>query len=492
MLNSRFLTLPKASKMSLRDQVCELISSAIAQDLFPKTKPLPSCRALSEHLGVSRNTVHDAYCRLIDIGLVTSQDRSGYFVDETIADLNGSNTMVKGKGTPIRSPLKHMLADLRRPSEMAKVDHPDDWSSYPYPFVYNQIDPKWFPIQEWRESMRAAMASSGLGEWSRDAGGADSSSLVKQLQQRLLGYRGINAEPEEILITSGAQNAISLLATLNAYVGRRVAIEDPCYPEARNAFEVAGNQLVCVPVDQSGLIVDQIPADVGLVYTTPSHQFPTTVTMSVKRRLELCERAVSDDFLICEDDYEAEMNFVQKRERPIRSLDASGRTVYVGSLSKSVAPGLRIGYMVAHPDIIREAKAIRRSTMRHPPILLQDAMAHFIASGALDAHLRRMERRYRSRWEIVLDALTEHLPDFDQQASQGGTCVWLTGPKGIDTSILAQGLKQQGVLIDEGATFYRDPAQGQRKLRIGFSALPRASIRAGVKLIAEEAEKVRF
>ena len=486
MLNSRFLTLPKTSKLSLRDQVCELISSAIMQDLFPKAVPLPSCRALSGHLGVSRNTVHDAYCRLIDIGLVTSRDRSGYFIDDTIVDQKRSSIVNTDRVEPIPSPLKYVLADLRRPSEMAKVDHPDNWSSFSYPFVYNQIDPAWFPIQEWRESMRAAMASSGLGEWSRDAGGADSASLIKQLQQRLLGYRGINASPEEILITSGAQNAISLLATLNAYVGRRVAIEDPCYPEARNAFEVARNQLVCVPVDQSGLIVDQIPADVGLVYTTPSHQFPTTVTMSANRRLELCERAVRDDFLICEDDYEAEMNFVQKREKPIRSLDTSGRTVYVGSLSKSVAPGLRIGYMVAHPDVIREAKAIRRSTMRHPPILLQDAMAHFIASGALDAHLRRMERRYRSCWEIVLDALTEHLPGFDRQVSQGGTCVWLTGPEGIDTSILAKKLQQNGVLIDEGATFYRDPAQGQRKLRIGFSAVPRGLIQDGIKLIAEE------
>jgi len=491
MLNARFLTLPKTSTLCLRDQVCELISSAIAQDLFPKAEPLPSCRALSGHLGVSRNTVHDAYCRLIDIGLVVSRDRSGYFVDDAVAELGRSSIASKDKKTSIPSPLEHVMAGLLRPSDMAKVDHPNDWSNYPYPFVYNQIDPTWFPIKEWRESMRAAMASSGLVEWSRDAGGADSSNLIKQLQQRLLGYRGINAAPEEILVTSGAQNAISLLATLNAYVGRRVAIEDPCYPEARNAFEVAGNQLACVPVDRFGLIVDKIPADVGLVYTTPSHQFPTTVTMSVKRRLELCERAVRDDFLICEDDYEAEMNFVQKRERPIRALDTSGRTVYVGSLSKSVAPGLRIGYMVAHPDVIREAKAIRRSTMRHPPILLQDAMAHFIASGALDAHLRRMERRYRSRWEIILDALAEHLPDFDQQVSQGGTCVWLTAPKGIDTSILAQRLKQHGVLVDEGAAFYRDPSHGQRKLRIGFTALPRASLRDGIKLIAAEAIRVR-
>lgn len=491
MLNASFLTLPKASALCLRDQVCELISSAIARDLFPTAKPLPSCRALSGHLGVSRNTVHDAYCRLIDIGLVTSRDRSGYFVDDTIADLDRSSIATKGKDAATPSPLEHVMADLRRPSDMAKVDHPDDWSSYPYPFVYNQIDPTWFPIQEWRECMRAAMASSGLGEWSRDAGGADSAYLVKQLQQRLLGYRGISAAPEEILITSGAQNAISLLATLNAYVGRSVAIEDPCYPEARNAFEVAGNTLACVPVDQSGLIVDQIPTDVGLVYTTPSHQFPTTVTMSMDRRLELCARAVRDDFLICEDDYEAEMNFVQKRERPIRALDTSGRTIYVGSLSKSVAPGLRIGYMVAHPDVVQEAKAIRRSIMRHPPILLQDAMAHFIASGALDAHLRRMERRYKSRWEIVLAALTEHMPEFDLQVSQGGTCVWLTGPEGIDTTDLARRLKQRGVLVDEGSVFYRDPSQGRRKLRVGFAALPRTSIRDGIKLIADEVKMAR-
>jgi GntR family transcriptional regulator/MocR family aminotransferase len=213
--------------------------------------------------------------------------------------------------------------------------------------------------------------------------------------------------------------------------------------------------------------------------------------MSVDRRLDLCARAVRDDFLICEDDYEAEMNFDQKRERPIRSLDSSGRAVYVGSLSKSVAPGLRIGYMVAHPDVVREAKAIRRSMLRHPPILLQDAMAHFIASGALDAHLRRMERRYKSRWEIVLAALTEYMPEFDLQVSQGGTCVWLTGPEGTDTTDLARRLKQRGVLVDEGSVFYRDPSQGRRKLRIGFTALPRASIRDGIKLIANEVKMAR-
>jgi GntR family transcriptional regulator/MocR family aminotransferase len=436
--------------------------------------------------------VYNAYARLIDIGLVQAKNRSGYFVDDAMADQERALLLNRDRPPQIPSPLKQVMVQVARPSSMRKIDHPKDWTSYPYPFVYNQIDPKWFPIQEWRESMRIAMGATTLDDWSRDAGEADSPHLVKQLQQRLLGYRGISAPEDEILITSGAQNAISLLATLNAYLGRSVAIEDPCYPEARNAFEVAGNKLHGVAVDQSGLIVDQIPSDVGLVYTTPSHQFPTTVTMSHERRLALIARAARDDFLICEDDYEAEMNFTKTRGRPIRSLDTSGRTIYVGSLSKSVAPGLRIGYMVAHPDVVREAKAIRRSNMRHPPILLQDAMAHFIASGALDAHLRRMERRYKTRWEIMQDALKTHLPDFDMQISQGGTCVWLTSPEGIDTTDLSHRLKSRGVLLDEGSVFYGNPQEGRCKLRIGFAAIPKAAIFEGIKIVAEEVEKDRF
>lgn len=489
--NANFLRLPAASSAKLRDQICELISSAIARDLFSASEPLPSCRNLAQHLGVSRNTVHDAYCKLMDLGMVTAKDRSGYFITQAWGQYHDAAPSGQADHAATLSPLGSMLASMPRPSQMRKVDHPADWRSYKYPFVYNQIETDRFPVAAWRESMRTAMATSNIECWTRDSAGTGSVRLVKQLQQRLFGYRGISADYDQILITNGAQNSIYLLGCLTAYAGRSVAVEDPCYPEARNAFRVAGADILSVPVDRDGLVVSKIPKGVGMVYTTPSHQFPTTVTMPQDRRRALCARAERDDFLICEDDYEAEMNFVQGRGRPIQSMESSGRAIYVGSLSKSVAPGLRIGYMIAHPDIIKEVKAIRRYMMRHPPILMQEAMANFIATGALDVHLRKVERRYRGRWEVTLNALREFIPEFEIQASRGGTCFWLTGPADVNTTVLAQRLSQRSVLIDEGAVFFSDPDQGQRNFRIGFAALRRDVIRDGIQIIADEVKRMR-
>lgn len=488
MFYAHFLKLPENSTLSLRDQICELISTGIAREQFPKDSLLPSCRQLSEHFGVSRNTVHEAYCRLIDIGLVESKNRRGYQVCQPHKH-NWKETGLDENPLQITSPLSSRLSPDNRPSIMRKVDHPSDWRSFPHPFVYNQIDAKLFPLTEWRESVRIAMRTPALSYWSNDSGETDSSNLVKQLQQRLLAYRGISTSSDEILITSGAQNAIFLLSVLSNNMGGNVAVEDPCYPEARNAFSLAGNRIYGVPVDDHGLVVDEIPSKTNLVYVTPSHQFPTTVTMSRERREALIALANKKDFLICEDDYEAEINFIKQRKRPVQALDQFGRVIYVGSLSKCVAPGLRLGYMVAHPDIINEAKAIRRTIMRHPPGLLQESMAHFIGTGYLDAHLRKVERRLKSRWEITLNSMNQYLPECSIQASQGGTSIWVTTPEEIDTSALSHRLLERGVLIDEGGVFYNDPLKGKNKFRLGFSALSKTVISEGIRIISEEIKK---
>ncbi|WP_306261591.1 PLP-dependent aminotransferase family protein [Pararhizobium sp. IMCC21322] len=476
--------------MSLRNQICEMLSDAISKNNIVHNEPLPSCRALSKQLGVSRNTVFAAYVRLIDSGLILSRNRSGYFVNpETVTRVRQSEGDKTKVHTPLKLDLKLDGADIL-PSELRKVEHPDDWNTYPYPFIYNQMDPRLFPLQEWRECMRLALNSKGLADWSGDSGGADSANLVKQVQQRLLTYRGLDAGEDEILITSGAQNAIFCLATLFGRKNRVVALEDPCYPEARNAFTLAGCKIVNVPVDEFGMRIEDMPDDCGLVYTTPSHQFPTTVTMSEERRLQLSQMAAEKGFVICEDDYEAEMNFVTERALPIRSLDRSGNVVYIGSLSKSLAPGLRLGYMVAHPDIVKEAKAVRRAMMRHPPTLLQEAMALFLGLGYQDVHLRRLHRRYKIRWEEMRRALQAHLPDLHIQASQGGTCFWIVGPPTLDVNRLAEQLEKKGVLIDVGSVFFSDPEKGRGMFRLGFAAIPKKAIAPGVQIISEEITQI--
>ena len=179
--------------------------------------------------------------------------------------------------------------------------------------------------------------------------------------------------------------------------------------------------MVGVPVDREGIIPSAIPKGVRLVFTTPSHQFPTMVTMPPKRRVELLEAAETNDFLVIEDDYEAEMNFQARMSPPLRSLDQNQRVIYIGSLSKTVSPGLRIGFMVAHRDIIREARIVRGTMFRHPPTLIQEVVALFIRLGYFDAHLRKLERRYRRRWQAMRDAISTHLTMLEQYDNRGGT-----------------------------------------------------------------------
>ncbi|MGO4907961.1 PLP-dependent aminotransferase family protein [Pseudorhodobacter sp. W20_MBD10_FR17] len=482
MLNS--LRLPAVSALTLQDQVCEVLSAAIAQGLIDGHAPLPSCRVLAQHFAVSKNTVASAYLTMIDSGLVIAKNRSGYFVDPKAAEVLADR---RAPQTGLRRPFP--LADKLRlggqfASDYRKVQHPVDWGRYPFPFVYNQIDPKLFPIRQWRDCMRQTLNLKKLADWSGDSGGADSPELVRRIQQRLLSYRGLQAEADEILVTSGAQNAIYLMAMLFGQGGQTVAVEDPGYPEARNAFAMAGARVVAVPVDDNGLRVGDIPDGCSLVYTTPSHQFPTTVTMSDARRLALLDMAARKGFVICEDDYEAEMNFVRTRGQPMRAQDQSGLVVYIGSLSKALAPGLRLGYLVAHPDIIREAKAMRRVILRHPPTLLQDTMALFLTLGHQDAHLQRLHRRYKARWQEMQRALALHLPGLRIQVSQGGTSVWIVGPAGLDTAVLASGLRADGVLIDEGSVFFANPAAGRNVFRLGFAAVPLKAIEPGVCIIA--------
>jgi len=471
--------LPEKSSLGLRDQICELVSSAISSHTLSPDKRLPSCRELSEQLGVSRNTVFSAYHHLIDLGLLVARDRSGYFINpialSSTEAFESQDQTIRNYGTA--TPVTFDSFGL------VPVDNPLDWTKYPYPFIYNQIDPSLFPVDSWRECARLALGGGKMSAWRDDAVESDSPQLCQQLRQRLLSSRGIHANEDEILITLGAQNALFILGATFAHKKRPIAIEDPGFPYGRNAFQLTGNQLTGVPVDNQGIVVSAIP-DCQLVFTTPSHQFPTSVTMSQRRREELLEAAQNQDFLVIEDDYESEMNYFNARSYSLRAQDNNNRVIYVGSLSKTVSPGIRIGFIVAHPEIIKQARIVRGVMMRHPPTLVQEVVALFFQLGHYDAHLRNIERRYKQRWHVMNDAITKHLTMLKKTSTKGGTSFWLTGPKDFDATELGERLRNRGVLIDIGEKFCLD--KNKRSFRLGFAFVSLKKLEEGIKLIAEE------
>ena len=475
-----FFNLPENSKLGLRDQICEMVSSAITSQILSPDKRLPSCRELAQELGVSRNTVFAAYNRLIDLGLLISKNRSGYFIapdSQSILAL-GSGTEHEKEKDRVPSPVEF------EPSGLIPVVNPLNWTSYPYPFIYNQIDPSLFPVESWRECSRLALSRIQKPAWMDDSVESDSPQLIQQLRQRLLNYRGIYAEEDEILITLGTQNALFIIGTVFSNNDKKIAIEDPGYFGARNAFKLSGNDFIGVPVDEGGLDVSAIPDNCKLVFTTPSHQFPTMVTMSETRRKELLKASVEKDFLIIEDDYEAEMNYFDNRSRSIRSFDQDNRVIYVGSLSKTVSPGIRLGFMVAHRDIIERARMHRGVMMRHPPTIIQETVALFFRLGYYDSHLRNLQRRYKKRWHVMNDAISKYLSMLEQTQNKGGTSFWLRGPEGFNARDLEDRLREKGVLIDIGETYYL--SSDTRSFRLGFAFVTMQKLEEGIKIIAEE------
>ncbi|HTH73339.1 MAG TPA: PLP-dependent aminotransferase family protein, partial [Trinickia sp.] len=219
---------------------------------------------------------------------------------------------------------------------------------------------------------------------------------------------------------------------------------------------------------------------------TPSHQCPTTATMPIDRRRALLEQAQEHDFVIVEDDYESENTFSGTPHPALKSLDTADRVIYVGSLSKTFAPGLRLGYIVAPRELIRELRALRRLMVRHPVGYVQRAFATFLALGHHDALLRRLAHAYRERSQALMAALDTHLPEARYVPVTGGASCWVEGPAWLDAERLAADAQAVGVLIEPGNVFFmNDDEDARRHFRMGFSAIAAEKIEPGVRALAQ-------
>ncbi len=486
----RLLNLSGDSALSLQSQIRERLVAAILDGHLPPGLPLPSTRELADHLRVSRNTVVIAYGHLVDEGLIEARERRGYFVREDavgeVPDADGdggaagAGPRAAGSGGAIRwaGRFRYQLGAQRN------IVKPADWQDYPYPFIYGQFDPDLFPIADWRECCRQALGVMAVRDWAVDAIDGDDRMFIEQLRTRVLPRRGVWATTDEIMVTIGAQQALYLLCDLLFAADTVVGVEEPGYPDARNIFSLRAGALVGLGVDGKGLKPDTRLDGCDYVYATPSHQCPTTVTMPLDRRRRLLERAREADFVVIEDDHEIETRYTAGPTPSLKSLDRDGRVIYVGNLSKSFAPGLRLGYIVASRELIAEARRLRRLMLRHPPSNNLRAAALFLSLGHHDAHLRRLVHVFKERSEALARALARHLRGCRVSAHEGGSSYWVEGPPTLDASRLAERAREAGILIEPGEVFFMSAPAPRNYFRLGFASIDVARIDPGIERLA--------
>ena len=469
-------------EIGLQAQLRRHLVDAIMDGRLAPDGPLPSCRRLAHSLGVSRNTVVLAYQALADEGFLISRERVGYFVNRdmlaTVPAGPAPEAAEAGRGPDWRRRLKV------RPSEQRHLSKPKNWRHYPYPFIYGQADHELFPVTAWRMCSRQALGVQAIHRWTDDSFDEDDPQLVEEVRTHVLPRRGVRAAHDEILITMGAQNALYLIAHLLAGPKTTVGVEEPGYVDARNIFALTGAKVQPLPVDRSGVVVDRALTRCDCVYVTPSHQSPTTVTMTMERRVALLDWAGRHGVSVIEDDYEAEANFISSPTSALKAMDRDQSVIYVGSFSKSLAPGLRVGFLVAPAPFIREARLLRRMILRHPPANNQRTVALFISGGYYDALVNRLQRVYRSRWEAMGEALAKFLPESATMPSFGGTSYWVRGPEGLDADALAGTALEEGIVIEPGSIFFAASDPPRNFFRLGFSSIKAEKIAPGIERLA--------
>ncbi|MEM7221612.1 MAG: PLP-dependent aminotransferase family protein [Pseudomonadota bacterium] len=362
---------------------------------------LPSSRTLARELGCARGTVEAAYGDLDAEGLIERRRGSGSFVAPSLGRLEGPTRSKGQRDGQCEQTLSRRGAAL---AHMARCPFPTTTKA----FAGSTPDPREFPWALWRRLWSESLRD-GVDDL---AGYGDPRGLLflrRALARWLRVTRGIDCAAEQIIVLHSAQQALTLSATMLFDRGERMVIEDPGYPGAAAAFKAAGLALAPQPVDEGGVITARLPGEPGLrgLYVTPSHQNPLGVTLSLRRRLELIAWASETGAWIIEDDYGGGLSYDHKPIAALTGLDVGGRTIYVGSASKLVFPGLRLAWMVVPEHLVEAFATLRANSDGHSPALVQACLARFIDDGHLARHLRRMTALYRARRDALLDRIDE-------------------------------------------------------------------------------------
>ena len=490
----RCVDLDPSSATPLRRQLYRCLRQAILSSQLLPGMQLPATRTLADELDVSRNTVLNAFEQLKAEGYLDSHVGSGTYVAEELPDellrVRGQSHLGPLSGGPASEPLdeSHLSARGQFLTDLQLSSFRADEQPRAFRPGLPALDA--FPIDTWsRLTSRRwrSLPSSTLGYRQSTGYPPLRDAIATYLQES----RGVHCSPEQVIIVSGTQQAITLTAHVLLDPDDRAWVEDPGYPRATGAFRWAGAQTVPIPLDDEGLDLDAGRArndTARLAYVTPSHQYPLGVTMSLTRRLELLAWAEQSDAWILEDDYDSEYRYEGRPIAALQGLDDAGRVIYVGSFSKVLFPALRLGYLVVPEPLVEAFSGAKSLVDRCPPLVPQMVVTDFIKEGYFERHLRRMRTLYAERQSVMVEALDDRLGDrLDVSADDAGLHLTAFLDEGLDGDTVAAEIEARDVVAPP-LSFYSSRSLDREGLVLGYAAVDEVAIQEGVDRLGKAIE----
>ena len=455
-------------------QIYRCFRQAILQGALRKDERLPSTRELAEQLTVSRTVVVLAYEQLLAEGFVQGRAGSGTYVAEgsprgrTHGHESHANIRLSRFGSSLQAAESRVIVPARPVTSLR------------YDFAYGRSDVEVFPFETWRRMLLRHARKAPLREL--DYGPtAGSVALREALSAHLRRSRAVVCDPSQVIVVSGSQQALDLIARVLIERGDRVALENPCYQGTREVLRAAQARLLPVPVDHDGLNPARLPARARMAFVTPSHQFPTGAILPLARRVALLDWARRNEAVVVEDDYDGEFRYQEQPLESLQGLDTEGRVIYIGTFSRTIFSALRIGYLVVPQSLIAPFTSAKWLCDRHTATLEQETLADFIASGLYERHLRRVRRRNAARRDALLEAVDKHLGDRVEVTGYGaGAHVALWPRARISEKAVIERAASRGVgVYGISPYFMRQPARNG--LVLGYSRMKEGDIREGIR-----------
>lgn len=469
------LRIDPSSSLPLYRQIEDWFRAAIAAgNLGPGTR-LPSSRTLADELGVSRITVDRAYGELMAEGIVETKGSGGTVVTRRTPAMERPRPRWQDAALA-----RHGAAERGLPAT------PPDPSGATIDLSGGLGDPSLFDLAAFNRVLNTVRLRDGVR--ALDYGDPQGFAPLRHVISGILASQGLVAPPEQILVTAGSQQAITLVASCLLRAGDTVLVERPTYNSALALFRVLGLHVVSVPLDSRGMRLDAAERAIQdhrprLIYTMPTYQNPTGVSMDLARRRGLLELAVRHDIPVLEDDFVGDLRFEGRGHPTLKALDQSGHVIYVSTFSKMLLPGLRTGYLVLDGPVFTLLAEHKRVTDLASATLIQRALAEYVGVGRYQNHLKRSVRLYRARRDAATAALAR-VPGLRWSSPAGGMFLWLEAPGLREGGDLATLAAEAGVKLAPGGMFFDDAAQGRRFARMNFALAAEAVLEEAVERLS--------